>query len=98
MSKNKMPNMKEWREKRYKIFNEKINHFSFHKDFQALRKYADNAMINNEGFGLQQIRASDFIERIEQASLEYIKGWLDGKNQLEWSGINGNNSEIAKQN
>ena len=87
MNKGKMPNMKEWREKRYKIFNEKINHFSFHKKFEWLRKQADNAMQWNEGCGLQCIIGEDFIKRIEQASLEYIEGWLDGKNQLEWSGI-----------
>ena len=33
------------------------------------------------------IKAADFIERIENASIEYIADWLDGKNQLEWSGI-----------
>ena len=87
MNKGKMPNMKEWREKRYKIFNEKINHFSSHKKFEWLRKQADNAMQWNEGCGLQCIVGEDFIKRIEQASLEYIEGWLNGKNQLEWSGI-----------
>lgn len=41
----------------------------------------------NEGFGYYQIKAADFIERIEQATLKYIRGWLDGENQLEWNGI-----------
>ncbi len=37
--------------------------------------------------GFYQIKAEDFIDRIISASLNYIEDWLNGKNQLEWSGI-----------
>lgn len=37
--------------------------------------------------GFYQIKAEDFIERIVAAPLEYIEDWLNGNNQLEWSGI-----------
>lgn len=41
--------------------------------------------ILNYTVGLNQIIAEDFIERINKASLDLIKDWLDGKNQLEWN-------------
>lgn len=84
---NKMPDMRVWRENRYRIFNEKINHFKDHPKYEWLRKYADEAMRFNEGAGYDMIKAADFIKRIEKAPIEYIADWLDGKNQLEWSGI-----------
>lgn len=84
---NKMSDMRVWRENRYRVFNEKINHFKEHPKYEWLRKYADDAMRYNEGAGYYMIKAADFIERIENASIEYIADWLDGKNQLEWSGI-----------
>ncbi|WP_373124777.1 hypothetical protein [Blautia producta] len=74
----------EWREKRYKLFNEKIEAFKNHPKYGWLREYADEAIIWNEGFGFLMIKAADFIERIEKMPHEYINDWLEGKNQLEW--------------
>lgn len=74
----------EWREKRYKLFNEKIDSFKWHEKYSWLREYADDALKWNEMSGYLMIKAEDFIERIEKMPLDYIKNWLDGKNQLEW--------------
>lgn len=74
----------EWREKRYKLFNEKIDSFKGHEKYSWLRKYADDALKWNEMSGYLMIKAEDFIERIEKMPLDYIENWLDGKNQLEW--------------
>ena len=30
---------------------------------------------------------SFIIKRIEEMPLDYIRDWLDGKNQLEWEGV-----------
>lgn len=87
MNNAKMPSRKEWAEKRYRIFNEKINSFKEREKYAWLRKYADDAIVYNEGCGFLMIKAEDFIKRIERASLDYIRDWLDGKNQLEWAGI-----------
>lgn len=77
-------NIEEWRKNRYKSFNEKIDHFKDHKKYEWLRKYADDAIGWNEMEGYYQIKAEDFIKRIEMMPLNYIRDWLDGKNQLEW--------------
>lgn len=82
-----MPDINEWRKNRYALFNAKIDHFKGHPRYEWLRKYADDALNWNENFGLLQIKAEDFIKRIEQMPLEYIHDWLDGKNQLEWKGF-----------
>ncbi len=82
--KGKMPNLTKWREARYKVFNKKIDHFKNHQKYEWLRKYADDAISANEGFGYLMVKGADFIERIEKMPLEYIKGWLDGENNLEW--------------
>ena len=37
--------------------------------------------------GYLMIKAEDFIKRIEEMPLDYIRDWLDGKNQLEWEGV-----------
>lgn len=74
----------EWKETRYKLFNEKIDHFKEHSSYEWLREYANDAMRWNVGAGYLQIKATDFIERIEKMSLDYIRDWLDGKNKLEW--------------
>ena len=83
-NKTKMPSRREWAEKRYRIFNEKIDSFKGHEKYSWLRKYADEAIVYNEGSGFLMIKAEDFIERIEKMPLDYIKGWLDGENELEW--------------
>ena len=77
----------EWSKKRYALFNSKINFFKEHPKYGKLRKYADDAIYYNEGSGYLMIKAEDFIERIEAAPLDYIRDWLDGKNQLEWEGF-----------
>lgn len=81
-----MPDYKKWREKRYKLFNEKINHFKDHPKYEWLRKYADDAMNANEGFGYMAIKGADFIMRIERMPLWYIEQWLNDKNDLSWNG------------
>lgn len=73
--------------KRQEIFNDKIEHFKNHPKYKWLRKYADEALKWNTMCGFYQIKAEDFIERIVAAPLEYIEDWLNGNNQLEWSGI-----------
>ena len=62
-----------------------INSFKDHPKYEWLRKYADDAMNANEGFGYMMIKGADFIERIEKMPLDHIRDWLDGKNQLEWT-------------
>ena len=84
--KTTMPDYKKWREKRYKLFNEKINHFKDHSKYEWLRKYADDAMNANEGFGYMAIKGADFIKRIEQMPLWYIEQWLNHENDLSWNG------------
>lgn len=83
--KSKSMDRNEWAKQRYKLFNEKIDSFKEHKAYSLwLRQYADNAIKWNEMSGYLMIKAEDFIKRIEKMPLEYIKDWLDGKNQLEW--------------
>lgn len=82
-----MSNYNEWRKNRYALFNTKIDHFKDHPKYERLRQYADEALNWNENYGLLQIKAEDFIERIEQMPLEYIRDWLDGKNRLEWKEV-----------
>lgn len=77
-------NIDKWRENRYKTFNEKIDSFKEHKKYSRLRQYADEAIHWNEMSGYLMIKAEDFIKRIEKMPLDYIRDWLDGKNQLEW--------------
>jgi len=81
------PSHEKWAASRYKVFEEKIEALKDHPKYPWLRKYADDAKIANEGGGYYMIKAEDFIERIENADVSYIRDWLDGKNQLEWSGI-----------
>ena len=73
-----------WRKNRYKLFNEKINSFRNHPRYAWLRKYADDAMKANESYGYAMICGEDFIKRIETMSIDFIRDWMDGKNQLEW--------------
>lgn len=84
MRNQKMLSISEWRKKRYRIFNSKIDSFYQHPKYGWLRKYADSAITWNECSGLLMIKAEDFIKRIEKMPLDYIQDWLDGKNQLEW--------------
>lgn len=84
VEKNINMNIGEWRKNRYKSFNEKIDYFKDHKGYEWLRKYADDAIRWNEMSGYYQIKAEDFIKRIEIMPLNYIRDWIDGKNQLEW--------------
>lgn len=84
MSKVSMPSYDEWRKTRYKLFNDKIDSFKNHPKYNWLRRYADDAMSANEDFGYRQIAGADFIDRIESMPSDYIKDWLDNKNQLEW--------------
>lgn len=82
--KNKIPNRNKWAEKRYKNFNEKIDSFKGHEKYSWLREYANEAIVHNETSGYLMIKAEDFIKRIEKMPLEYIKGWIEGRNNLEW--------------
>lgn len=74
----------EWAEKRYKIFNQKIDGFKNHLKYEWLREYANEAIKWNECAGCLMIKAADFIKRIEKMPLDYIEAWLNGENQLEW--------------
>ncbi len=77
-------NYKEWAEARYKNFNQKIDTFKNHAKYEWLRKYANDAISWNERAGYLMIMAEDFIKRIEKMPLDYIEGWLNGENELEW--------------
>lgn len=66
------------------LFDEKINHFSAHDKYSWLRKEADKAKSYWGGYGLDAIIYQDFLERIVAMPLDYIRGWLDGENQLKW--------------
>lgn len=54
-----------WRENRYRLFNSKIDYFREHSKYQWLREFADNAIRFNSCCGYYQIKAEDFIKRIE---------------------------------
>lgn len=79
------------REKRINLFNQKIDYFVQHSKYEWLRKYSDEALHWDTCAGFYQIKAADFIDRIINASIDYIRDWLDGKNNLEWAGINKEN-------
>lgn len=64
-------------------FNSKIDIFKDHPKYGWLRKYADDALSFHTGFGFMAIKAADFMDRIIEKPIEYIRDWLDGKNQLE---------------
>ena len=81
--KGKMPDMREWRKSRYACFNAKIDALRDHPKYEWLRKYADEAMVWNEGYGLLMIKGEDFIARIETMEVSFIREWLDGKNELK---------------
>lgn len=70
---------------RYQLFNEKIDSFKCHEKYEWLRQYADDAIRWNTMAGYLQIKAEDFIKRIENMPLTYINDWLNGKNKLEWN-------------
>ena len=78
------PSHSEWAATRYKLFNQKIDSFKNHSKYDWLREYANDAIGWNERAGYLMIKAADFIKRIEKMPLDYIKGWLDGINGLEW--------------
>lgn len=81
--------MIEWRKNRYARFNAKIDALRDHPKYEWLRKYADEAMTWNEGFGILMVKAEDFIERIETMDVSFIREWLDGKNELKRDEYNG---------
>ena len=70
-----------------KKFNEKIDFFKNHKDYLKVRKQADKALSLHTGTGLDCIIARDFMDRIIEADISYIKDWFNEKNNLEWEGI-----------
>ncbi|MEY8352564.1 hypothetical protein AALB39_04315 [Lachnospiraceae bacterium 54-53] len=78
------PSHEEWQETRYRLFNQKIDSFKNHERYEWLRNYANDAISWNECAGYLMIKAEDFINRIEKMPLDYIKGWIDGSNGLEW--------------
>lgn len=78
------PSYKEWAYERYKLFNQKIDSFKNHEKYECLREYANDAISWNERAGYLMIKAADFIKRIEKMPLDYIQGWLNEENQLEW--------------
>lgn len=65
--------------------NKKIDSFRDHTAYtEWLRKYTDDALCWVTTGGYLQIKADDFLKRIDAAPLSIIRDWLDGKNQLEW--------------
>lgn len=68
-----------------KDFNNKIDYFKDHEKYEWLRRYADDALRFHIMYGFYAIKAQDFMKRIVAMDLDYIKDWLDGKNQLEWA-------------
>lgn len=56
-------NIDEWRKNRYKVFNEKIDYFKNHEKYKWLRKYADEAIVWNEGFG-RKLNMARLTEKI----------------------------------
>jgi hypothetical protein len=70
-----------------KRFNDKIDKFKDHVQYRWLRRYADDALWWQKNFGMLQIKADDFIERILIASENDIEDWLNGKHRLEWKMI-----------
>jgi hypothetical protein len=67
-----------------KQFNEKIDHFKNHPRYEWLREYSNEALKYHTQYGLLQIKAIDFMDRIIAKPIEYIQDWLDDKNLLEW--------------
>lgn len=67
-----------------KAFDNKINKLREHKNFCNLLEKAEWAKINNTTCGLDSIIANDFMKRIITMPLDYIKNWLEDKNNLEW--------------
>lgn len=84
MPKTITPDRKEWREKRYALFNKKIDSLKDHPEYEKLRKQADDAIRYNEGFGYSAIQAAEVIKRIEEMDIAFIREWLEGKNGLKW--------------
>lgn len=78
-----------------KRVNDKVNHFVNHPKYPWLRAYTDDAIRYHTGAGYYQIKAADFMDRIDAAPLEVIQEFLDGKNHLEWELINQNKSKPA---
>lgn len=66
------------------VFNRKIDYFHLHPKYQSLRKSADDALRYHTGYGLDAIRAADFMDRIIKMPLPYIEAWLNGENALTW--------------
>lgn len=75
-----------FKDPRFNLFNAKIDYFKEHPKYEWLRKFADEAIDWYDGYAnrILQIKAEDFVERIEKMPFDYIEDWLDGKNQLEW--------------
>lgn len=66
------------------VFNGKINKFKNHIKYEWLKEQAEKAISLNCGYGHESAKANDFMHRIITLPTNYIRDWLDGKNQLEW--------------
>lgn len=67
-----------------KAFTDKIERFKNHSKYKWLAEQGASAVTRNCGFGVDAVRANDFMKRIIALPTAYITDWLDGKNQLEW--------------
>lgn len=65
-------------------FDKKIKEFESHKNYPWLKSEAEKAKRAYGGYGLEAIIYEDFIERIAAMPYEYIRDWLDKKNELKW--------------
>lgn len=67
-----------------RAFDYKINKFKEHFKYSELLEKAEQAKTGNTMGGYSSIASNDFMKRIVIMPLQYIKDWLDGKNNLEW--------------
>ena len=65
-------------------FDKKIEVLRHHPKFESIKKQAEDAKRAWYSYGWPMIAATEFVERIAAMPLDYIFGWLDGKNELTW--------------
>lgn len=56
-----------------------------HPRYEWLCKEIEQAEKHSATTGWRQIAAIDFLDRLEAMPVSYIIGWLDNKNNLDWT-------------